>query len=242
MPRARETPRTTTPKRSTTKRTPAKRTPARSAKDEPARIAAILAALDELYPDAHCELDFRSPFQLLIATILSAQCTDKRVNMVTPTLFARFPDAASMAQADPRQLEEIIKSTGFFRNKAKSILGASRVICEDFDGEVPTEMDDLLTLPGVARKTANVVLGSAYGKNEGVVVDTHIARLSQRLALTRETEPVKIERDLMEKLPRDHWTKVGHQLIWHGRRVCYARKPDCGHCSLQPHCPSAGKV
>jgi endonuclease-3 len=214
----------------------------RTRPDEARRIEAILRVLDELYPDAHCELDFKGPFQLLIATILSAQCTDKRVNMVTPVLFKRYPDPESMAVADPRELEKIIQSTGFFRNKAKSILGASRLICEDFGGKVPKEMEELLTLPGVARKTANVVLGSAFGKNEGVVVDTHIGRLSQRLKLTRHTEPVKIERDLMEKIPREKWTKFGHQLIWHGRRVCFARKPDCAHCALQPHCPSAGKV
>src|SRR5262249_2983874 len=152
--------------------------------DEARRIKEILRVLDELYPDAHCELDFDGPFQLLVATILSAQCTDKRVNMVTPVLFKRYPDPESMAVADPRELEKIIQSTGFFRNKAKSILGAARLLCEDFDGKVPKEMEQLLTLPGVARKTANVVLGSAFGKNEGVVVDTHISRLSQRLKLT----------------------------------------------------------
>jgi endonuclease-3 len=177
-----------------------------------------------------------------VATILSAQCTDKRVNLVTPVLFAKFPDAAAMSRAKPAELEAIIKSTGFFRNKAKSILGAATVLMEEFDGEVPRTMDELLTLPGVARKTANVVLGSAFGMNEGMVVDTHIARLSQRLKLTRETDPVKIERDLCGKLPRDKWTQVGHQLIWHGRRVCFARSPDCAGCALQPHCPSAGKV
>jgi endonuclease-3 len=214
----------------------------RTRPDEARRIEEILRVLDELYPDAHCELDFEGPFQLLVATILSAQCTDKRVNMVTPVLFKRYPDPESMAVADPRELEKIIQSTGFFRNKAKSILGAARLLCEDFDGKVPKEMEQLLTLPGVARKTANVVLGSAFGKNEGVVVDTHIGRLSQRLKLTRQTEPVKIERDLMEKIPREKWTQFGHQLIWHGRRVCFARKPDCAHCALQPHCPSAGKV
>ena len=210
--------------------------------EETQRIRAILKTLDELYPDAHCELDFETPFQLLVATILSAQCTDKRVNLVTPTLFKRFPDAEAMSQATPRELESIIKSTGFYRNKAKSILGAARVIMEDFDGEVPQTMEELLTLPGVARKTANVVLGTAFGKNEGMVVDTHIARLSQRLKLTRQTEPVKIEKDLCGKLPQPKWTQVGHQLIWHGRRCCYARNPDCGACALQPHCPSAGKA
>jgi endonuclease-3 len=210
-------------------------------KDEARRIEQILRGLDELYPDAHCELDFKTPFQLLVATILSAQCTDKRVNMVTPTLFAKFPDAESLSQAKRPELEKIIKSTGFYRNKAKSILGAAQVIMEDFDGQVPQTMEELLTLPGVARKTANVVLGTAFGKNEGMVVDTHISRLSQRLKLTRQTEPVKIEKDLCGKLPQPKWTQVGHQLIWHGRRVCDARKPNCGACALQPYCPSAGK-
>jgi endonuclease-3 len=211
-------------------------------KSEAARIRRIIEGLDELYPDAHCELDFASPFQLLVATILSAQCTDKRVNMVTPVLFARFPDAQAMAEADPRELEGIIKSTGFFRNKTKSLLGASRVLVEEFDGQVPSTMDELLRLPGVARKTANVVLGTAFGKNDGMVVDTHVARLARRLALTREEEPPKIERDLCSKLPQASWTRLGHQLIWHGRRVCFARKPACGACALQPDCPSAGKV
>jgi endonuclease-3 len=210
-------------------------------KKESERITSILAGLDELYPDAHCELNYETPFQLLVATILSAQCTDKRVNLVTPALFEKFPDAAAMSQAKPAALEKMIQSTGFFRNKAKSILGASRLIMEDFAGEVPRTMEELLTLPGVARKTANVVLGSAFGMNEGMVVDTHIARLSQRLKLTKETDPVKIERDLCGKLPQAKWTLVGHQLIWHGRRVCDARKPNCGACALQPYCPSAGK-
>jgi endonuclease III len=212
-----------------------------SPKKENERIASILAALDELYPDAHCELSYETPFQLLVATILSAQCTDKRVNLVTPALFKQFPDAEAMSQAKPAELEKMIQSTGFFRNKAKSILGASRLIMEDFGGEVPRTMEELLTLPGVARKTANVVLGSAFGMNEGMVVDTHIARLSQRLKLSRQTDPVKIEKDLCGKLPQAKWTLAGHQLIWHGRRVCDARKPNCGACSLQPYCPSAGK-
>jgi endonuclease-3 len=213
-----------------------------SKKTDSARIAAIIEGLEQLYPDAHCELDFETPFQLLVATILSAQCTDKRVNMVTPTLFAKYGTPEKMAAATAKQIEPIIQSTGFFRNKAKSLLGAANVIMEDFAGVVPQTMDELLTLPGVARKTANVVLGSAYGKNEGFVVDTHISRLSQRLKLTRQTEPVKIERDLCDKLPRDKWTKLGHQLIWHGRRVCFARKPACHECTLAPHCPSAGKA
>ena len=209
---------------------------------ESARVAAIVDGLAALYPDAHCELDFETPFQLLTATILSAQCTDKRVNLVTPTLFAKYPTAAKMATATAKQIEPIIQSTGFYRNKAKSIVGAATVIMEDFDGELPRTMDELLTLPGVARKTANVVLGSAYGLDEGFVVDTHVMRLSARLKLTSETEPVKIERDLCAILPRGKWTLLGHQLIWHGRRVCFARKPACHQCALLPHCPSANKV
>jgi endonuclease-3 len=211
-------------------------------KDEPARRRAIVDGLETLYPDAHCELDFKTPFQLLVATILSAQCTDKRVNLVTPTLFSRYGEPATMAEATTKDIEPIIQSTGFFRNKAKSIVGAARVIMEDFAGNVPRTMDELLTLPGVARKTANVVLGSAYDMNEGFVVDTHVARLAQRLKLTRQTDPVKIERELCDELPRDKWTKLGHQLIWHGRRVCSAKKPACHQCALAPHCPSAGKV
>ena len=216
--------------------------PRRARPAEAPRIAGILAALDELYPDAHCELDFASPFQLLVATILSAQCTDKRVNLVTPALFDRFPDAVAMSRTKTSVLEGIIKSTGFYRNKAKSILGAATVIMEEFDGQVPQTMDELLTLPGVARKTANVVLGSAFGKNVGMVVDTHIGRLSNRLRLSKETDPVKIEKELCGKLPQAKWTQIGHQLIWHGRRVCFARSPNCAGCSLQPLCPSAGKV
>jgi endonuclease III len=177
-----------------------------------------------------------------IATILSAQTTDVRVKMVTPVLFKKYGTPQKLAAAEARDVEKIIMSTGFYRNKTKSILGAARVIMEDFDGKVPQTMDELLTLPGVARKTANVVLGSAFGMNEGFVVDTHVMRLSQRLRLTRNTEPPKIEPDLMAKLPRDKWTKLGHQLIWHGRRVCFARKPNCGECAIAPHCPSAFKV
>jgi endonuclease-3 len=222
-------------------RPPAKQAARRSA-DEPARVGAIVAGLDQLYPEAHCELDFATPFQLLVATILSAQCTDKRVNMVTPNLFAKYGTPAAMAEATTREIEPIIQSTGFFRNKAKSIVGAARAIMEDHAGEVPRTMDELLELPGVARKTANVVLGSAFGQNVGFVVDTHVNRLANRLQLTRETDPVKIERDLCERLPQESWTKLGHQLIWHGRRVCFARKPDCGGCALAPHCPAAGRV
>ena len=214
----------------------------RARPQEAARIAAIIDGLDALYPEAHCELDFKTPFQLLIATILSAQTTDVRVNMVTPKLFAKWGTPQKLAAATTEEIEPVIMSTGFYRNKTKSILGAARVIMEDFAGKVPQTMEELLTLPGVARKTANVVLGSAFGMNEGFVVDTHISRLSQRLGFTKETEPPKIERDLMAKLPRDKWTKLGHQLIWHGRRVCFARKPKCGECTLAPHCPSAFKV
>jgi endonuclease III len=210
--------------------------------DDKRRIARLIDGLEELYPEAHCELDYQTPFQLLVAVILSAQCTDKRVNLVTPSLFKRFPNAAAMAVADAGELETLIKSTGFYRNKTKSILGAARTIMEEFDGKVPQEMDELLTLPGVARKTANVILGTAFGKNEGFVVDTHIGRLANRLRLSRETDPVKVERDLCKKLPREKWTHLGHQLIWHGRRVCFARKPSCGECALVADCPSAGKV
>lgn len=209
---------------------------------ESKRVRAIADTLEELYPDAHCELDFGTPFQLLQATILSAQCTDKRVNLVTPTLFARFPDPRAMAAADPQVVQDIIQSTGFYRNKTKSLIGAARVIMEKFGGRVPRTMEALLELPGVARKTANVILGTAFGINEGFVVDTHVARLAGRLKLSRELDPVRIERDLCARFPRERWTQLGHQLIWHGRRVCSARKPDCGHCALAPHCPSAGIV
>ncbi|HZS39068.1 MAG TPA: endonuclease III [Polyangia bacterium] len=218
------------------------KTKKRAKPDENQRIARLISGLEDLYPKAHCELDYGSPFQLLVAVILSAQCTDKRVNLVTPSLFARFPDAAAMASADPAELESLIKSTGFYRNKTKSILGAARLLMEEFDGEVPRTMDELLTLPGVARKTANVILGTAFGMNEGFVVDTHIGRLAYRLRLSRETDPVKVERDLCKKLPREKWTQLGHQLIWHGRRVCFARSPNCAGCALVADCPSAGKV
>ena len=210
------------------------------------RARRIVTALHKLYPDAGTALRHRNPLQLLVATILSAQSTDETVNKVTPVLFRRFKTARALAQAPPDQIEEVIHSTGFFRQKTKSIQGACRRITDAFDGQVPDNMDDLLTLPGVARKTANVVLGSAFGKCEGVVVDTHVGRLATRLALTWSSkgskDAVKIERDLMEIIPRKEWTFVGHSLIWHGRRVCPARKPDCEHCTLARHCPSAGTV
>ena len=200
----------------------------------------IMAALDEAYPDADCALSFDTPFQLLVATILSAQCTDERVNKVTPALFKRCPDAGSMAEIEIGELEELIRSTVFFRNKAKSISGAAKMLFRDFGGEVPPVMEDLVKLPGVARKTANVILGTAYGQNEGIVVDTHVRRLSGRMGLTRNQDPVKIERDLMELFPRERWTLLGHQLILHGRAVCKAKKPGCGQCPVDPHCPKAG--
>jgi endonuclease III len=206
---------------------------------EPARVRAILAGLERLYPDVDCELDRDSPFQLLCATILSAQCTDERVNQVTPRLFALFPSPETMAEAPLPVLEDVIRPTGFFRQKARSLKGAARVLVEQHGGDLPRTIADLRQLPGVARKTANVVLGTAYGIAEGVVVDTHVQRLALRLALTRHTAPEKIEQELMKVIPRDRWIRFSHQLIWHGRRVCFARKPDCDHCLLAPHCPSA---
>jgi endonuclease-3 len=202
-------------------------------------VPAILDELDRLYPAATCELRHDNPFQLLCATILSAQCTDERVNLVAPTLFARFPTPSAMANADTTALENIIRSTGFFRNKAKNLLGASRMLVERWAGVVPRTMDELLDLPGVARKTANVVLGTAFGIADGVVVDTHVTRLAQRLGLTRSETPEKIEADLMAIVPRERWILLSHQLIWHGRRICQARKPNCDACPIAPHCPSA---
>src|SRR5678815_5020641 len=193
---------------------------------DPARVRSILDGLEELYPDVDCELDRETPFQLVAATILSAQCTDDRVNMVTPELFRRYPTPETMAKAPLPVLEKIIRSTGFFRMKAKSIKGAAAGLNERFRGQVPKTLAELTTLPGVARKTANVVLGTAFGLAEGVVGDTHIQRLSMRLALTRADEPKGIEQDLMKVIPQAAWIRFGHQLIWHGRRVCFARKPN----------------
>ncbi len=203
------------------------------------RIGEILRRLHETYPDAACELDHRSAFELLVATILSAQCTDVRVNMVTPTLFARFPTPDALAAADRTEVEEIIKSTGFFRNKAKSIQEASQRIVSVYGGEVPRTMEELVTLPGVARKTANVVLGVAYDVADGVVVDTHVRRLSNRLGLSSQSDPEKIEKDLMALAPQDEWVNLSHLLIFHGRRCCDARKPNCAECSIYALCPSA---
>ena len=205
----------------------------------PERAREIYDRLAEHYPDAHCALDYKSPYQLLVATILSAQCTDKRVNMVTPALFKRYRTPASMAGANPAELEDMIKSTGFYRNKAKSLLGMSRALVDRHRGQVPDELQELVALPGVGRKTANVVLGNAFGKNEGVVVDTHVGRVSQRLGLTRETDPVKIEQDLMRLFPSERWTMLAHLLIEHGRRICVARRPKCEECFLNDICPSS---
>lgn len=199
----------------------------------------IFRRLAKEFPDAHCELDFRSPLELVVATILSAQCTDKRVNMVTPALFRRYPTAAAMAAARVEDLEEIIRSTGFYHNKAKSIIGMARVLVAHYGGEVPRSLEELVVLPGVGRKTANVVLGNAFGINEGVVVDTHVARLSHRLGLTKETDPVKIELALIPLFERGDWMMLAHLLIWHGRRTCDARKPNCAECVLGDICPSA---
>jgi endonuclease-3 len=208
----------------------------------PERVRAILQGLDQSYPDANCELVHKSPFELLISTILSAQCTDVTVNIVTKDLFPKYPDARALAYADPRALEQEIRPTGFFRNKTKSIMGAGKKIVEEFGGKVPETMEALLTLPGVARKTANVVLGSGFGIAAGVVVDTHVQRLSGRLDLTKNTDPKKIEQDLMQIIPQEKWIIFSHQLIWHGRRVCNARKPKCVECNLERLCYSKDKT
>jgi len=217
---------------------------AEAVKDKKKRADRLLIALKKLYPEANCALTHHDPFQLLIATILSAQSTDDTVNKVTPVLFEKYPTPMALAQAPRDDVEKIIYTTGFFRQKAKSIQGTAAAVADAFGGKVPDEMAGLTSLPGVARKTANVVLGTAFGKNEGVVVDTHIGRLATRLALTwtskNDKDAVKIERDLMEIIPRKDWTYVGHALIWHGRRVCAARKPACDACTLAKHCPSAG--
>jgi endonuclease-3 len=199
----------------------------------------IFARLKSAHPDAHCELDHETPLQLLMATILSAQCTDKRVNMVTPLLFRKHPTAQSLADASPEELEEQIRSTGFFRNKTKSLIALGKALVERHGGEVPDSMDALVKLPGVGRKTANVILGNAFRKNEGVVVDTHVGRLSVRLGLTKQTDPVKVEQELMPLFPQEEWAMVAHVLIFHGRRVCDARIPKCEICTLNEICPSS---
>jgi endonuclease-3 len=208
----------------------------------PDRIVAILKALDEAYPNVECALTHRSPWELLVATILSAQCTDVRVNMVTPELFKRFPTPATMSKATLPQLEALIRTTGFYRNKAKSIQGAARKIVAEFKGQVPQTLAELITIPGAARKTANVVLGVSFGKAEGVVVDTHVFRIAHRLGLAKGDTPQKVEQELMKIIPQDHWIAFSHQLIHHGRKVCIARKPKCDRCNLEQLCHSKDKT
>jgi endonuclease-3 len=217
-------------------------TPASKRGTNPVRVRAILQKLDEAYPDVTCALRHDNAFELLISTILSAQCTDERVNQVTQTLFPKYPSPKAFASANPQELEQDIRPTGFFRNKTKSVIGASKKIVEEFRGEVPETMEELLTLPGVARKTANVVLGTAFGIAAGIVVDTHVQRLAGRLDLSRNTDPAKIEQDLMQIVPHDKWILFSHQLIWHGRRICQARKPRCIECNLEPLCYSQDKT
>ena len=214
----------------------------KSATTSPERVAAILTELRKTYPDVVCALSHKSAWELTVATILSAQCTDVRVNLVTPKLFKTFPTPKAMAAASLPELEELIRTTGFFRNKAKSIQGAARVVTQNFGGKVPQTMEEILTLPGVARKTANVVLGSWYGVAVGVVVDTHVMRLSRRLELTKETTPEKVERDLMKIIPQDRWIDFSHEVIHHGRQVCIARKPKCADCTLEKLCNSKDKT
>jgi endonuclease-3 len=209
---------------------------------DPARVRTILKKLDEAYPAATCALLHDNPFQLLISTILSAQCTDVRVNEVTKTLFVKYPNPKAFAYANPNELQQQIRPTGFFRNKTKSIMGASKMIVEQFHGEVPKTMEQILTLPGVARKTANVVLGTAFGISSGVVVDTHVQRVSNRLDLTNNSDPKKIEQDLIKVIPQEKWILFSHQLIWHGRRVCQARTPKCLECNLELVCYSKDKT
>ena len=208
----------------------------------PERVRQIIAALDQLYPQMTCALTHRSAWELLVATILSAQCTDVRVNMVTPILFEKYPTVQDFAALEPEQLEPDIRSTGFFRNKSKSVVGAARKVVSDFGTKVPETMDELLTLPGVARKTANVVLGTWFKKNEGVVVDTHVTRISRRLELTRNEDARKIEQDLIRIIPRERWTDFSHEVIWHGRKLCIARGPKCADCALEKLCHAADKT
>ncbi len=237
-----------TPKRKTElfPKTAAKKTagkaPAGYSPVAPERVRELLKRLDQTYPGVTCALSHKDAWELLVATILSAQCTDVRVNLVTPELFAKYPTVADFARLKPEQLEPDIRSTGFFRNKSKSVVGAARKIVSDFGGKVPDTMDELLTLPGVARKTANVVLGTWFGKNEGVVVDTHVYRVARRLELTANTDVNKIEQDVMKVIPREKWTLIAHQLIWHGRRLCVARTPKCADCPLENLCHAADKT
>jgi endonuclease-3 len=211
----------------------------KAASPQRTRARRIVRELARLYPDARCALDHSGPLQLLVATILSAQCTDQRVNLVTPALFARFADATAFARAEQAELETLIKSTGFFRNKARSIIRCCQDMVAKHDGQVPPTMEDLTALPGIGRKTANVILGNCFD-TPGIPVDTHVGRLSRRLGLTVHTDPVKVERDLMALIPRKEWTAFGHEMIFHGRQVCHARKPRCGECTLAPLCPKIG--
>jgi endonuclease-3 len=209
--------------------------------EKQAHARRLARGLAKLYPDAHCALHYRNPLQLLVATVLSAQCTDARVNLVTPALFARYPDAQAFADADTRELERAIQSTGFFRNKAKNIQACCKLLVEKHGGQVPATMEELVPLPGIGRKTANVILGNAFGV-PGITVDTHVRRLSKRMGLTKHHDPVKIERDLMELVLQKDWTMYSHRMIFHGRRVCIARKPDCDKCILAKDCPKIGVV
>jgi endonuclease-3 len=214
----------------------------KTAAEREARLKKILATLDKMYPAASCALHHSNAWELLVATILSAQCTDKRVNEVTPGLFKKYPTIQDFAAASPEEVAQDIRSTGFFNNKAKSVTGAARKILNDFGGEIPRNIEDLLTVPGAARKTANVVLGTGFGIASGVVVDTHVQRISQRLDLTKETEPVKIEKDLMKTIPKEKWILFSHQIILHGRALCVARKPNCAECALDPLCYAKDKT
>lgn len=213
--------------------------PRESKKARRARAEEIYGLLEAEYPDAHCALNHTGPFELAVATILSAQCTDARVNLVTPELFRRYPDPRSLAAAEQGELEEVVRSTGFFRNKARNLIGMATALLEDHQGQLPKNIKELSALPGIGRKTANVILGNAFGIDEGVVVDTHVKRLSGRMRLTRQTDPVKVERDLMELFPRETWTMLAHLLIYHGRQVCNARKPKCNQCVVSHLCPSS---
>jgi len=221
---------------------PAKVVKPKTAADRAARVKKILATLDRMYPDVTCALHHSNAWELLVATILSAQCTDKRVNLVTPGLFRKYPTIQDFANVSQDELAQEIKSTGFFNNKARSVIGAAKKILSDFGGEIPRDIDKLLTVPGAARKTANVVLGTAFGIASGVVVDTHVQRISHRLDLTKETEPVKIEKDLMKIIPKEKWILFSHQIIHHGRALCVARNPKCAECDLAPLCYAKDKT
>jgi endonuclease-3 len=242
MPIARKTTAKKQPPKTATKAAAPKKAKKAQLKTSPARIAKIIAGLQKAYPGATCALVHSNPWELLVATILSAQCTDARVNMVTPTLFRRFPTPAAMAKASLPEIEELIRTTGFYHNKAKSISGAAKGVVDRFGGKVPKTMEELLTLPGVARKTGNVVLGVAYQLAEGIVVDTHVLRLSRRLELTLNTEPKKVEQDLVKIIPKDHWIAFSHELILHGRAICIARKPRCIDCTIERECDSNDKT